>query len=146
MCCLRVRAFNAYHSVHGSIADREQPQESMSQTKKQVGIVRQFASNPFAPKTGNVLKIKLAYMNSLLKAYEHLGIQEALDKTRHSPPLTGRGIQIMNEYKKARRARFNWDMSLKIECARVERASVEREWEKLAVMNGTRIILTMSQA
>ena len=83
-----------------------------------VAIVRQFASNPFAPKTGNVLKIKLAYMNSLLNAYEHLGIQEALDKTRHSPPLTGHGIQIMNGYKKASKNHFNGDMSLKIERSR----------------------------
>ena len=80
--------------------------------------MKQFESNPFAPKTGNVLKIKLAYMNSLLKAYEHLGIQEALDKTRHSPPLTGRGIQIMNGYKKASKNHFNGDMSLKIERSR----------------------------
>ena len=63
-------------------------------------------------------------MNSLLKAYEHLGIQEALAKTCHSPPLTGRGIQIMNEYKKESRNHLNGDMSLKIELSRVDRASV----------------------
>ena len=61
-----------------------------------VAIVRQIASNPFAPKTGNVLKIKLSYMDSLLKAYKVLGIQEALDKTRHSPPLIGYGKEVIS--------------------------------------------------
>ena len=84
--------------------------------------MRQIASNPFAPKTGTVLKIKLAYMDSILKAYEDVGIQEALDKTRHSPPLEGRGVAIMDEYKKASKTHFNGDISVKTERARAWRA------------------------
>ena len=84
-------------------------------------------------------------MDSLLDAYQLIGILEALDNTRHDKPLAGRGKEIMNEYKRESRKHCNGDMSLKIERARVERAS-ERGREKLAVMNGTRIILTMSQA
>ena len=61
-----------------------------------VAIVKQFESNPFAPKTGIVLKIKLAYMDSLLDAYKLMGILESLDKTRHEKPLAGRGKEIMN--------------------------------------------------
>ena len=74
-----------------------------------------------------MLKIKLAYMDLFLDAYQLIGILEALDNTRHDKPLAGRGKEIMNEYKRESRKHCNGDMSLKIERARVERA-IGSEW------------------
>ena len=94
-----------------------------------VAIVRQIAANPVGRQTGNMLKIKLAYMNELLTAHKDSGLLERLQSNRHSPPLLGDGKAIMNDYKTQSKNRFFGDMSVKQERER-ERARKDKEQER----------------
>ena len=90
-----------------------------------VRTVRQIAANPFSVKTGLSLKIKLAYLGSLVKAYDDTELLKALARTRHAPPRAGETKEIMNEYKSKSRHHCNGEISLALERERLRRKDYE---------------------
>ena len=78
-----------------------------------VDTVRQIGANPFQVKTGNTLKIKLAYMGCLIEAYGYTDLLTPLQSTRHDQPWEGKkGKDIMNKYKESCRTHHNGDMAV----------------------------------
>ena len=101
------------HTHRGSSSAQARPQTSMYQLVRGLTPCAKIGANPFQVKTGNTLKIKLAYMGCLIEAYGYTDLLTPLQSTRHDQPWEGKkGKDIMNKYKESCRTHHNGDMAV----------------------------------
>ena len=68
--------------------------------------------NPYQVRSGDFLKIKLAYLGCLIEAYADTELLDELQKNRHEMPIQRHGKDVMNDYKTMCRSCNNGDIAV----------------------------------